>query len=734
MTRYKMEGLDCPVCAQGLEDGLRKFEGVKGVTVDFATLTLHVDALDVAAVEAEAKRLEPGLGLLRIGSESRAAATAATMGGQAAKIDAWTRELLPIVSAALIAVAAFVLEGRAPEGLPRWILPLPYFAAWLIAGKEVLLGAFRNIGRGRVFDELFLMSIATIGALIIGQYEEAVGVMVLYRLGEFLQESAIEKSRSSMRALLDLRPAMARIRRGKEWLSLPSEEVKAGDLLLVLPGEAVPADGLVESGESLVDTKTLTGESAPRVAEAGSELMGGFIALDGSLELRARRPVDESQASRIAGLVEEASARKAKTERLVTRLASWYTPLVVALALLVAFVPPLFIHGARLADWGYRALVMLVISCPCALVISIPLGYFAGIGGAARAGILVKGGESIDALARVTTVVFDKTGTLTEGAFEVSGVEARQGFSEEELVALAAAAESRSSHPLARALIKEAERLGPLTSRAWASEDHPAPVLEASREYPGRGVVASIGGREILVGNARLLAEKAGVASLPDAVQGATSLYIAIDGNYAGRVLVGDRMKSDAADSLSALAKLGIDRISMLTGDAEEPARKAAAALGIDDARAALTPEGKLRELEGIMADGNGGGVPASRARRRGAVMFVGDGTNDAPVIARADVGVALGAGTDAAVETADVVLLSRDLGRVAAAIAHAKRTKGIIAQNIVFALGIKSAFLALGAAGLAGMWFAVIADVGVALLAVLNATRALAPARSGRS
>ncbi|HUX37613.1 MAG TPA: heavy metal translocating P-type ATPase, partial [Rectinemataceae bacterium] len=666
-------------------------------------------------------------------SESRAAVAAGSGAAEADKAGGWVKDLLPIVSAALIAVAAFLLAGRGPEGLPRWLLPLPYFAAWLIAGKEVLLGAFRNIGRGRIFDELFLMSIATIGAMIIGQYEEAVGVMVLYRLGEFLQESAIQRSRSSMQALLDLRPSMARIRRGAEWQSRPSEELRAGDLFLVLPGEAIPADGSVESGESLVDTKTLTGESAPRVAEAGSELMGGFIALDGSLEIRASRPVDESQASRIAGLVEEASARKAKTERLVTRLASWYTPLVVVLALLVAFVPPLFIHGARLADWGYRALVMLVISCPCALVISIPLGYFAGIGGAARAGILVKGGESIDALARVTTVVFDKTGTLTEGAFEVIGVEPAESHSEGELLTLAAAAESRSSHPLARALVKEAERLGPGARHGGASTDHPASAIEGSREYPGRGVVATIEGREILVGNSRLLAEKAGAPSLPAAIPGATSLFIAIDGNYAGRILVGDRMKADAADSLAALAGLGIDRIAMLTGDAEEPARKAAAALGISDARAALTPEGKLRELEAIMASGSkADGAPWRASGRRGAVMFVGDGSNDAPVIARADVGVALGAGTDAAVETADVVLLSQDLGRVPAAIAHAKRTKGIIAQNIVFALGIKSAFLALGAAGLAGMWFAVIADVGVALLAVLNATRALAPARSG--
>ncbi len=723
MTRYRMEGLDCPVCAQGLEDGLKKFEGVRGVTVDFATLTLHVDALDVAAVEAEAKRLEPGLGLLRISAESKAAIAADSGDGSAAM--GWIRDLLPVALATGIAVAAFLLEGRAPAALPRWALHLPYILAWLIAGGEVLGGAIRNIGRGRVFDELFLMSIATIGAMLIGQYEEAVGVMVLYRLGEFLQESAIARSRSSMRALLDLRPSVARIRRGPEWLSLPSEEVGSGDLLLVLPGEAIPADGIIESGESLIDTKALTGESAPREAGPGTELMGGFIALDGALEIRASRPVSESQASRIATLVEGASARKAKTERLVTRLASWYTPLVVLLAALVAFVPPLFIPGARLAEWGYRALVMLVISCPCALVISIPLGYFAGIGGAARAGILVKGGEVIDGLARVSTVVFDKTGTLTEGSFEVVKVEARAGQSEDELVLLAAIAESRSSHPIAKALIDEGARRR-MSAAASA-------VTFAAREYPGRGVVARIDGRDVLVGNARLLAESATIPALPAEVPGATSIFVAIDGAYAGRILAGDRTKVEAARSLRELEALGIDRIAMLTGDAQEPARKVAATLGIVDVRAALTPEGKLRELETIMNDhgaGPGHTVGAGAARGRGGLMFVGDGTNDAPVIARADVGVALGAGTDAAVETADLVLLSGNLGQVPAAIRHARRTKRIISQNIVFALGIKSAFLVLGAAGLAGMWFAVIADVGVAILAVLNATRALRTAR----
>ncbi len=707
--RYRVAGVDCAVCAQGIEDGIRKLEGVRSVTLDFATLTLHVEALDLASVESEARRIEPALGLERIGSAAASGAVQAALPGDA-------REIARLGLALLLAFAAFMVEGSpSASTLPPWALPLPFAAAWLIAGWEVLGGALRNILRGQVFDELFLMSIATIGAMLIGQYEEAVGVMLFYRAGELIQERAVARSRASVRSLQGLRPSRARVKRPGGWVVVPADEAVTGDLVLVLPGEAIAADGLVETGESLVDSKALTGESAPCAVKPGSALLGGSIAIDGALEFRVARPASESQAARIAGLVEEASARKARTEKLVTRIARWYTPLVVGLAAAVAFIPPLVIPGATIAAWGYRALVMLVISCPCALVISIPLGYFAGIGGAARAGILVKGGQALDALARVDTVVFDKTGTLSEGAFEVLAIEVERGRTEDELLELAVASESRSSHLIALAVRK---RASDTLSTAEAS------TVSDLREYAGRGVMATVDGRRVLVGNRRLLGEGAPQATLPPEDAGATSLFIAIDGAYAGRMLIGDRMKAEAASALTELSALGVARIALLTGDAQAPANRAAAELGIAEVHAALTPEGKLVELERIM------GKPG----RRGLVMFVGDGTNDAPVIARADLGLAMGAGTDAAVETADVVLISGRLDRVPAAIRQARRTRRIISQNLVFAIGIKAAFLVLGAAGIAGMWFAVAADVGVALLAVMNATRALSPGRPATS
>jgi len=709
MTTYRVDGIDCPVCAQGIEDGLKKLEGVRAVTLDFATLTLHVDALDIAVVEAEARRIEPGIGLVSL---DHAEAGAAEPGQR--------RDLAIVSAAALLALAAWFFESRLP-GLPLWLRPLPYFAAWLLAGWEVLAGALRNIGRGRVFDELFLMSIATIGALVIGQYEEAVGVMVFYRVGELLQERSIARSRSSIRALLDRRPERARVLRSGDWSLVPAGAVVAGDLVRVLPGEVLPVDGLVRNGESLLDTRSLTGEAAPRDVAPGSEVLGGFIAIDGALEIEALRPVAESQAARIASLVEGASARKARTERVVTSFARWYTPLVVTLASLVAFLPPLLVPGARLADWGYRALVMLVISCPCALVISVPLGYFAALGAAAGRGILVKGGEVLDTLARVDRVVFDKTGTLTEGSFEVVGIRTAPGRSQDEVLALAAGLESRSGHLIAKALVRAAASRG-------------LPVLDDAklgdfREYPGKGVVATIGGRRHLAGNLRLLAELAPGAVAPPGEGGGTSVHLAVEGVWAGEVVLGDRLRPDAVGTVAALRRLGVRELGLLSGDSEGPVRELASRLGLDRAVHGLTPEGKLRELESMLEAEREGG------KGRGALMFVGDGTNDAPVLARADVGAAMGAGTDAAVETADLVLVSSEPARVPEAIALARRTRSIVIQNIVFALGVKSAFLALGALGLAGMWVAVIGDVGVALLAVLNSMRALAgPRPSGAS
>ncbi|MEI6387245.1 MAG: heavy metal translocating P-type ATPase [Spirochaetota bacterium] len=629
------------------------------------------------------------------------------------------RELGPVILAAGIAVAGYMLESRGV--LETWVRALPFVLAWLIVGWPVLRGAARNIARGQVFDELFLMSIATIGAILVGAWEEAVGVMAFYRVGEFLQEKATEKSRASIRSLLDQRVATARLRIDGQWSLLDAGKVVKGDLLLVLPGESVPVDGTVESGRSFIDTRTLTGEPAPRSVGPDSAIMGSSIALDGSLEIRAHGTVAESKAARIIDLVEEASGRKAKTERMVTRFARWYTPLVVGLALATAFLPPLLLPGQSLSAWVYRALVMLVISCPCALVLSIPLGYLAGLGGTARRGILVRGGEVLDALARVNRVVLDKTGTVTTGSFTVTAVCAASGTSVEELLSVAGSAESRSRHPLARAILHEAFR----RSLVMAGADQGSEF----REHPGRGVAAQVGGQSVVVGNEELMAmegvELPGQASTP---LGSTVAHVAVGRTYAGWIAAGDTTRPESPAALAELRFLGVENLSLLTGDARGPAEAVAASLGIADCRASLDPSGKLREFEIILRECP---VDARTGVRRNAVLFAGDGTNDAPVIARADVGVAMGGGSDAAIGTADVVLLSDDLGRIPEAIRHARAVKAIIGQNIVLALGVKSSFLVLAALGAANMWLAVIADVGVALVAVLNSTRALRSPRS---
>jgi Cd2+/Zn2+-exporting ATPase len=624
------------------------------------------------------------------------------------------RELGPVFLAAAIAAAGYILESTGV--LETWVRALPFVLAWLIVGWPVLRGAARNIARGQVFDELFLMSIATIGAILIGAWEEAVGVMAFYRVGEFLQERATERSRASIRSLLDRRVATARLYVDGQWSLLDAGKVVKGDLLLVLPGESVPVDGTVESGRSFIDTRTLTGEPAPRSVGPDSAIMGSSIALDGSLEIRAHGTVAESKAARIIDLVEEASGRKARTERMVTRFARWYTPLVVGLALATAFLPPLLLPGQSLSVWVYRALVMLVISCPCALVLSIPLGYLAGLGGTARRGILVRGGEVLDALARVDRVVFDKTGTVTTGSFTVTAVHAATGTSVERLLSVAGSAESRSTHPLARAILHEASR----RRLVMAGTDHGSEF----REHPGRGVAALVGGQSVVVGNEELMAlEGVKVPGLAIAPIGSTVAHVAVGKTYAGWIAAGDMTRPESPAALAELRGLGVGRLSILTGDARGPAEAVASSLGIADCRAALDPSGKLREFEIILKECP---VDARTGKRRNAVLFAGDGTNDAPVIARADVGVAMGGGTDAAIGTADVVLLSDDLGRIPEAIRHARAVRAIIVQNIVLALGVKSSFLVLAAFGGANMWLAVIADVGVALVAVLNSTRAL--------
>jgi len=610
--------------------------------------------------------------------------------------------------------AGFLLESVAPGTASPPGLPLTLFAAaYLLAGWNVVLGAARNLLAGRPFDELFLMTISTIGAFLIGHPEEAVGVMVFYKVGELLQASAALRSRRSIRAVLALRPDTARvIRQGLESLVSP-EEVRVGELVRVRPGERVPLDGVVEYGEGWIDSSALTGESVPRRAGPGLEVLAGFIAREGELTLRASRPASGSYAARIAYLVEDASQAKARPERFITRFARWYTPAVVAAAAALAFLPPVLVPGQNLATWVYRALVMLVISCPCALVLSVPLGYFAGLGGAARRGILVKGSRAFESLAEARTVVFDKTGTLTRGVFEVRAVIPEDGKTEREILALAAWAESGSNHPVAAALRRETERRGIPTEA-----DGPYPALR--REIPGRGVSARQGESLVLAGSAAFLAgegiELPGAPVEPDIGAG-TEVLVAVGGACAGRILLGDELKPDAAEALERLRDLGVRDFVLLTGDARGPAHEAAAELGIEEVHFGLLPREKLERLEAVLARRHGHG---------GRTLFVGDGINDTPVLARADVGIAMGTGADAALETADAVLMSDRVSALPEAVFRARRTRDIVRQNIAFALGFKLIFLALGAAGIANMWTAVAADVGVALLAVMNSVRAL--------
>ncbi|HOJ99255.1 MAG TPA: heavy metal translocating P-type ATPase [Termitinemataceae bacterium] len=573
-----------------------------------------------------------------------------------------------------------------------------------IAAFPVLRGAWRNIRRGKVFDELFLMSIASLGALLLGAWEEAVGVMVFYRIGEFLQEYAVLRSRRSIRSLIALRPSTVRIQKDEEWIEVPPETVPLGSRILLRSGERLALDSRILEGRGTFDTSAITGESLPKAAEPGEEALAGYILKEGTLILRSERAYTDSTLARILHLVEKAQERKAPVELFVSRFARYYTPVVVILALLVALLPPLVVPGALFHTWVYRALVMLVISCPCAFVLSVPLTYFAGLGGMARRGILLKGAVVLDTLVKLRTVVFDKTGTLTRGEFQVSKLQAQNPHSAEELLTYATVATVHSNHPLSRAIQQHWERRGlPL----------PQPDEGSFYEIPGHGSVVSFKGKEVLAGNDRLLHLK----EIPHTCREdeTTTVHVALAGELVGSVHLEDQLKQDAPRVVRELKKRGVQHIALFTGDSAVPAQQAGTAAGVDEVHHSLRPEEKLERLERLMED------------REGApVAFVGDGINDGPVLARSDVGIAMGkGGSDLAIEQAEVVLMTDDLSRIPEAVDRARKTRRILWQNILFALGVKLAVLTLGAFGEATMWEGVLADVGVALLAVLNALRA---------
>lgn len=604
-----------------------------------------------------------------------------------------------------------------------------FLAAYLIVGYKVIWKAVRNIAGGKVFDENFLMAVASAGAFFVGDYPEAVAVMLFYQVGELFEDYAVGRSRKNIAELMNIRPDSANLKVGDEIRQVDPTEVSVGDVILVRPGEKIPLDGRVLEGDSLVDTAALTGESVPREAGCGSEVLSGCINLSGVLTIEVSKPFGESTVSKILDLVENATMKKAKTENFITRFAAVYTPVVVIAAVVLAVLPPLVIPGAAFSDWLYRALNFLVVSCPCALVISVPLSFFGGIGGASRAGVLVKGSNYLEAMASAQCVVMDKTGTLTRGVFEVERICPAEGFTKDQLLECAALAESYSSHPISASL-----------KRAWAGtaekagrsgEIDPARVHDVE-EISGHGVKAVVeltdaetgqdASVEVAAGNARLM-KMLELEYSKDEIAG-TTVHVSIGGRYAGYIVIADQLKEDAAEAVAALKNRGI-RTVMLTGDSKAAGEAAAGALGMDQVYAELLPGDKVRKVEGLLrelaADGD------DDSKRRGKLVFVGDGINDAPVLARADVGIAMGGlGSDAAIEAADIVIMNDEPSKIALIMDISRKTMSIVRQNIVFALGVKALVLILSAVGLANMWAAVFADVGVSMLAILNSFRAM--------
>lgn len=610
-----------------------------------------------------------------------------------------------IVAAVLFAGGLFIPSENEMLSV-MWFVRLGVFlGSYLTAGWDVLWKAIRNIAHGHVFDENFLMSIASIGAMIIGEYSEGAAVMIFYQVGELFQALAVGKSRKSISDMMDINPEYANVERGGEVSEVEPDEVEIGEIIVVKPGEKVPLDGIVTFGASGLNTAALTGESALRDVTVGDEIFSGSVNTNGLLKIRVTKPYSDSTVTKILELVENSSENKAKAEGFITRFARVYTPIVVISAVLLAVVPPLFL--GNWSDWIYRALTFLVVSCPCALVISVPLSYFGGIGAAAKRGIMIKGANYLEGLAKAKIFVFDKTGTLTKGSFSVSEIKPAEdsGLTKDELLSLCAAAEKISNHPIAKSIVK-------------AADSGEIPTAENAEEIAGFGVRAKINGKEILVGNARFM-QKEGIfgENFSGEIPSGTVVFCAADGKYAGCVSVSDTPKDNAREALSALGSLCSARKIMLTGDRAAAAEEIAQKLGIDEVRAQLLPDGKVAAVEEIF----------ERKPKDDALVFVGDGMNDAPSLARADVGIAMGAlGSDAAIEAADVVLMNDNIGCIPLAVKIAAKTRSIVLQNIVFALVVKAAVLILSALGFANMWAAVFADVGVSVIAILNAMRTL--------
>lgn len=683
-----------------MELGIKSLDGIKNASIDFVSQKLkfelspevdHENAIkEVAAV---IERIESHVKLKEI-TQLKAGEPDS---GEEAESDSQKKELVRIgIGAAIFAAAVLFSFGK---GIELGLFLISYF----IIGGEVLLKSAKNIARGQVFDENFLMSIATIGAFAIGEYSEGVAVMLFYQVGELFQDMAVNRSRRSIKALMDIRPDYANLIYGGSIVQVSPETVNVGAHVIVRPGERVPLDGKVKEGSSMLDTSALTGESVPREVGAGDEILAGFINKNGVLTVEVSKEYGESTVAKILDLVQNASSKKSRTENFITKFARYYTPIVVFCALALALVPPLVLPGEAFSTWLYRALIFLVVSCPCALVISIPLGFFGGIGGASSHGVLIKGSNYLEALNHVDTIVFDKTGTLTKGVFKVTEVKALGGINEADLLKYAAYAESFSNHPIATSIMK-----------AYGKEVDRNEVMEYT-EHSGYGVKAKADGKSIIAGNARMMELEGMEWENPDTI--GTVVHIILDGSYAGYLVISDEIKEDAEEAIRLLKACGIRKTVMLTGDARAVGEKVGSKLGLDEVYWELLPDQKVEKLEQIEKEG----------KSKGKVAFVGDGINDAPVLARADIGIAMGGlGSDAAIEAADIVIMTDEPSKIVSAIKVARKTRRIVWQNIIFAMGIKVIVLLMGAGGLATMWEAVFADVGVALIAVLNSIRVL--------
>ncbi|OXT09251.1 cadmium-translocating P-type ATPase [Thermoanaerobacterium thermosaccharolyticum] len=688
---FLLEGLDCAVCAAKIEDNVKKIDGICNANVDLINTKLTVELEDInkindinKTIKKVVKDVEPNIHISDF--ESKIVKS---------KDSRFKWKIMQLLSAAALFILPVIFK------LPEYAKFSFFFISYIISGGEIIALSIKKILKGQLFDENFLMSISTIGAFAIGKYEEGVSVMLFYQIGTLIEDYAVDNSRKSIKDLMDIRPDYANLKIENNIKKVPPEAVNIGDIILVKPGEKIPLDGKVIDGKSFVDTSSLTGEYLPMEVTIGSDVLSGFINKNGLLTVKVEKNFKESTVSKILDLIENAGNKKAQAENFITKFAKYYTPIVTLSALFIATIPPLLLNE-NFSNWIYRALVFLVISCPCALVISIPLSFFSGIGAASKSGILIKGSNYLEALNDVKTIVFDKTGTLTEGTFKVTEINAENPLKSDELLKYAAYGEYYSNHPIASSIIN-----------AYGSKIDAGKIKDYV-ELAGNGIKTIIDDKEILIGNSKLM--KSHNIAFKD-VRPYSAVHIAVDGKYAGYIVISDTIKKDSKDTVKALKSLGVEKLIMLTGDKKEISEYISNELGLDGVYSELLPDEKVNVVDEL----------CSNTDLKGKVAFVGDGINDAPALTRADIGIAMGKiGTDAAIEAADMVLMTDEPYKLVDAIKIAKKTHKIVLENIIFALGVKLSVLILGALGLATMWEAVFADVGVTVLAVLNSLRIL--------